>query len=131
MVDFVIEKIRSMASSATSNLEASSVLVLEQTFKKDISDTRNSKAIVLTERLEKICSDVTSYDPFVQSSNLKSPFGSQDRYDIVVVTVPDTTFLESETSLSKLVRPSGILVDLTGEVAQAQAVTSTLTYWRL
>jgi UDP-N-acetyl-D-glucosamine/UDP-N-acetyl-D-galactosamine dehydrogenase len=131
MVDLVVGKIESLSRSMASKSELTSVLVLGQTFKKDVSDVRNSKAIQLSSRLEEIYPDVASYDPLNDPEGNSDPFTGEAQFDIVIIAVPHTKFLQSSSSIVSLVNPHGILVDLGGDIEQVEMVPSTITYWKL
>lgn len=129
MVGFVLGKISSLAASSQIDPANSRVLVLGQTFKKDVADVRNSKAVELTKSLADVFSSVNSYDPFLLSPDDDGTFGANTKYDIVVVAVAHSEFLDSAFGVTELVREAGILVDLTGEIKVPHRFPSESVYW--
>jgi UDP-N-acetyl-D-mannosaminuronate dehydrogenase len=120
---------------------SSRVLVLGATFKKDIVDQRNSKALVLSELLASQFEDVHVHDPLIldeedqgqgsQYAMVGDPLESGVKYDLVVVAVAHSVFSTIQRQLDDLVLDDGVIMDLTGDFAPLQGETSQRAYWCL
>ena len=132
MVDRVVEKIQDLVGIRGRSPQDASVLILGQTFKSDVADFRNSKAIRLSNTLAKSFRSTTTYDPFgEESESNRDPLDSVSKFDVVVVAVGHSQFLQSIGAISDLVVPGGALVDLTGGVNSADVIDSDLIFWNL
>ena len=131
MVDFIVDKIELLATNAGKDPVASTVLVLGQTFKKDVSDHRNSKAIQLADRLTEHFAKVTVYDPYMPSLNSNNPFDRKSHFDVVVVAVPHTTFTKADVAVTDLIGSEGILIDLGGDFKESKNIPLGARYWSL
>jgi len=98
------------------------VLMMGITFKEDVPDIRNSKAIDIINRLKYHSHNVTVHDPIAHADDLKSEYGVdldpsalQRSYDLVIVAVPHRQYVALESShLEKLVSGDGLIADVKG-----------------
>ncbi len=113
----------SMAGYVAEQIDArldgpSSVLVLGLTFKENVPDLRNSKVVVLVERLSALGHNVSIYDPIVDASEALKQFGFEmlaepgGGYDCVVGAVAHQLF--ADLDIAKLVRKNGLIADIKG-----------------
>ncbi|NRA15631.1 MAG: nucleotide sugar dehydrogenase [Oceanospirillaceae bacterium] len=92
------------------------ILLMGLTFKEDCPDLRNSKAVLLAERLS-VCSNVHAMDPFVGESvsdkyEIVSDFSGAP-YDCVIISVLHSNFLSLDPNfIRELVLPQGKVFDL-------------------
>ena len=139
MPEYVAEKVESLALGRGSEPDSARVLVLGATFKKNVADTRNSKAIVLAELLAGRFGVVHVYDPYFDPEDglerrfevVGDPAGSGREYDLVVVAVGHSEFDVLEDQLPELLSPGGFVFDLTGTLAQNEKIASTTSVWSL
>jgi UDP-N-acetyl-D-mannosaminuronate dehydrogenase len=107
------------------------VLVLGQTFKSDVADFRNSKAVGLADNLAEKFKTVTTFDPFGgDGPGNENPIGSSKKYDAVVVAVGHSEFFEVRSAVVDLVAPGGVLIDLTGKIDSSDVANSSLQLWK-
>ncbi len=97
------------------------VLVMGATFKKDVSDIRNSKVVDLVREMESFGATVDVVDPYASSKEVEREYGFslQERpgtgYDAVVITIDHTEYKEmEEEDLAALLDEEGIVVDVKG-----------------
>lgn len=132
MVQQVSEKIQSLVKDSGSSVSESNVLVLGQTFKNDVADFRNSKVIGLTEKLSTLFGTTTSFDPFGETNDgNRNPIGDSRKYEVVVLAVAHSEFIDSVEEIITLVKPGGVLVDLSGKFDSGRVTKSELTFWAL
>ncbi len=65
MPNFVVERIASGLNENSKSLKGSQILILGVTYKKDVSDTRESPALEIITLLQKKGAEVSYHDPFV------------------------------------------------------------------
>lgn len=121
----------------------SALLQIGLTFKENVADLRNSKAIELAMELKRFKINVDVYDPlvgrFLQDGLLKKelPEGLEPlkelprdkRYDIVMVAVPHESVVAlGEADFARLLHPGGVLMDLKGKFYKK---IRTLRIWTL
>ena len=132
MAEFIAEKVRALAVLSSQDFSKSTVLVLGRTFKHDVADIRNSKAIRLAELIAESFGAVEVYDPVDPTyATTRDPFLDSNKYDVVVLAVPHKEFFVSGKSISELVRPGGTLIDVTGRLDSRDNITTEYRFWSL
>ncbi|MBT3995043.1 MAG: nucleotide sugar dehydrogenase [Chloroflexi bacterium] len=132
MVTQVVEKARELVTSDGNLPEKTDVLILGQTFKGDVADFRNSKAVRLTSEMTGVFGSVTTFDPYGEDNSLnRDPFGNDAKYGVVVLAVPHSHFVESVESVGELVSQGGVMIDLTGTIASSQMIDADVHFWKL
>ena len=130
MVEKVCQKICDMVAESGRLPNESRVLVLGQTFKSDVADFRNSKAVELAERLQEPFKAVTTYDPYEHGDRERqNPMGGSAKYDAVVLAVGHTEFVIPPGAIG-LVEPGGVFVDLTGNIDKARLDDLDINFWQ-
>lgn len=124
------------------------VLLLGITFKENVKDTRNSRAIEVARELEAAGVTVDVYDPAVGEEGVSrlglraiaDPFsktlGSGAKYDALVLAVPHTRLtsrpFEAFLQLASRSEAPGIIVDVKAALRDsAREFPSDLVYWTL
>jgi UDP-N-acetyl-D-galactosamine dehydrogenase len=129
----------SMAGYVAEQIDArldgpSSVLVLGLTFKENVPDLRNSKVVVLVERLSALGHNVSLYDPIADASEALKQFGFEmlaepgGGYDCVVGAVAHQPF--ADLDIAKLVRKNGLIADIKG-LWEGSTIPDGLRRWTL
>ena len=132
MVNRINRKIQELVSSIGKSPEETDVLVLGQTFKSDVADFRNSKALDLAGAVSNTFSSVTTFDPYGdKNADNEDPFDSSAKFDVVVLAVGHSHFIDSIHSIVELVSSDGVIVDLTGRIDSSKIVDSDLLFWKL
>jgi UDP-N-acetyl-D-galactosamine dehydrogenase len=131
MVDQISQKIQDLVDGTGRSTSEAGVLVLGQTFKSDVADFRNSKAVGLADNLAEKFKTVTTFDPFGgDGPGNENPIGSSKKYDAVVVAVGHSEFFEVRSAVVDLVAPGGVLIDLTGKIDSSDVANSSLQLWK-
>ncbi|WP_342822124.1 nucleotide sugar dehydrogenase [Candidatus Lucifugimonas marina] len=132
MVDRIDLKIQELVRSAGNSPDETDVLILGQTFKSDVADFRNSKAMNLTSAMSESFRSVATFDPFAGADDgNQDPFDCAAKFDVVVLAVGHAQFTKSISKVVDLVVAGGILVDLTGRVDRSRTADSDLLFWKL
>ncbi|MBT6707449.1 MAG: nucleotide sugar dehydrogenase [Chloroflexi bacterium] len=132
MVPMIVEKIQQLVSEAGQLPSEVDLLVLGQTFKGDVADFRNSKAVRLGDVLTGSFKSIARFDPYGEKSEAnRDPFGGDARFGAVVLAVPHSLFIESISAVRDLVMPDGVMVDLTGSIDSSQMTGSDVHFWKL
>ena len=99
--------------------KAGSVLVLGLTFKENVPDLRNSRAIDIVRRLSWLGHEVAISDPLAPREEVEREYGLRttaldgSRYDLVVGAVSHQEYRElGANQIAALVAPGGTLADL-------------------
>ena len=123
-------------------VRGASALVLGATFKENVSDMRNTRVADMVQELEGHGVNVSVYDPLVTASELqkyhmravKNPFGTKEKFDAVVLTVPHRMFLdmppEAYTALARNGGKPAVFVDIKGSLHGIRSGKD-LLYWSL
>ena len=132
MVNRINLKIQELVGSTGKSPLESDVLVLGQTFKSDVADFRNSKALDLTTAISNTFRSVDTFDPYRDdNAGNQDPFETSTKFDVVVLAVGHSRFMDSIQSIVDLVSTGGVLVDLSGRIDTSKFVDSDLSFWKL
>ena len=119
------------------------VLVLGITFKENVSDIRNSRAIDVVRELKEYGMNVVVCDPYANAHEVKEEFGiglslyrKGIRCDAVVIAVDHAEFKKTLTPAVlaghlKGLRGRGVVVDVKGILDPQELKRRGLLYWRL
>ena len=102
------------------------VLVLGVTFKEDCPDMRNTRVVDVIEELKSYGCRVDVFDPWVDPNEnkkhyrhgiIEDPFGSDKRYDAIVVAVAHRQFKALKTEdYARISTPDPVVIDVKGIV---------------
>jgi len=138
MPSYVVHSLFQYLISEQINLKKLRVTILGATFKENISDIRNSKAIEIVNQLQDIGINVQVYDPYVSNEQLASSkvklFSWEQLIpaDVIIIAVAHNQFKLLTTqewqSLCKL--DKGLIMDLKNIIPQNK-FKNQLDIWRL
>ena len=129
MAEFSAGRIDEWLSEILPQGKKAKVLVLGLTFKENVRDLRNTKAVDLINTLKKQGHDVDVHDAMADPEEVEKIFGlkllgrlAKNRtYDCIVGAVPHAVYIAfSGNTLTSLVRPGGLVIDLKGMWRQAR-----------
>ena len=129
MAGFVAGRIDDWLRETLTESESARILVLGLTFKENVPDLRNTKAIDMIKALRDLGHDVDVHDAMVDADEAENLYGVmlQGRlektrsYDCVVGAVSHAVYIAfSGNTLTSLVKPGGLIVDLKGMWRHAQ-----------
>ncbi|HEX6217865.1 MAG TPA: nucleotide sugar dehydrogenase [Sphingomicrobium sp.] len=117
--------------------KAGSVLVLGMTFKENVPDIRNSRAIDLVRRLQWLGHKVEVADPYADPDELEGEYDilpiepDGQSFDLVIGAVAHRTYRDlSADRLAGLLNTGGTIADLKG-MWRDQAAAAAVDYWTL
>ena len=129
MADFTAGRINEWLQEAFPDNEGCRVLVLGLTFKENVPDLRNTKVVDMVNALKSLGHEVDVHDAMADTEEAERFFGIKlmDRlekakaYDCVIGAVPHAVYIAfSANTLTSLVKPGGLIVDLKGMWRHAQ-----------
>ena len=95
------------------------VLVLGITFKENCPDVRNTRVVDVIQNLKEFETEVTVFDPWANSSEVKREYGidifnkiPNEKFDAIVLAVAHREFLSID--FSKFLNENGIIYDVKG-----------------
>lgn len=119
---------------------SANALVLGLTFKEDVRDPRNAKALAVVSELEKAGVSVCTSDPLItppprlEERFIADPFDGRQTFDLVILAVPHTqyTAVPTPSFIGLLTDPKrGALMDLRGVLDAAAVRDAGAAYWTL
>lgn len=119
VANFVAQKVVKHLIDRNHRVAKAKTLVLGVTFKENCPDVRNSGAVNIVEELKEFGCDVSVYDPWANSEEVKHEYGFEliskeevdsTSYDAVVLAVSHTEFLEYD--LSKITHKHSVIYDI-------------------
>jgi len=121
--------------AAGKNPNHSRVLVMGITFKENVTDIRNSKVVDVIKEMADFGVSIDIVDPGANNDEVKKEYGLEmvkepkGKYDAVILAVSHKEYLKhNEQSLSPLLNPEGIIVDVKGILRNK---IKNHTYWSL
>jgi len=123
MAEFTAGRINEWMAEILPDGEPGRVLVLGLTFKENVPDLRNTKVVDLINALKNFGHDVDVHDAMADADEAERFFGlkllesleKKRTYDCVVGVVPHAVYIAfSGNTLTSLVKPGGLIVDLKG-----------------
>lgn len=137
MSDYIIESFIHLVISKQLNLHKLRITVLGITFKENISDIRNSKALEIVSKLQQLGLDIQVHDPHVSSNQLKGNiplkrWNELNRADVILLAVAHQTYKDlSKENWQSLCHPEkGIVMDLKNMIPE-NTFNNNITTWRL
>jgi UDP-N-acetyl-D-galactosamine dehydrogenase len=123
MAKFAADRIHQWLAPVVGDGKGAKVLVLGLTFKENVPDLRNTKAVDMIEALRAKGHQVDVHDAMADPEEAELYYGIRllprlektRAYDCVVGVVPHAVYIAfSGNTITSLVRPGGIVVDLKG-----------------
>ncbi len=114
----------------------SKILLLGLSFKEDVGDIRNSKSIVLVQKIKNKNFTIDCYDPRVHQQELKKEYNivmkkPKGKYDCVILAVAHKEFVRmSKQEILKLIRDDTFIIDIKG-VWNKKISNKSYNYWCL
>lgn len=138
MVDYVAGKLNgemlrriNETTSRSKTRATGSILILGLTFKENVPDLRNSKVILLAEKLKSFGFLVDAHEPLIESSQVESLTGIvplkhiDSKYDCILLAVPHRLILSRlESYISDNLGENGFIFDLKGVCQDRENVVS-------
>jgi UDP-N-acetyl-D-galactosamine dehydrogenase len=131
----VAKKIVTTLIKSGNDISKSRVLILGVTFKENVEDIRNSKVADLIKELQSYSLKIDAVDPYASFKEFKHEynleFNSEIKglYDVVILAVPHSDYLNKEISyFENLISDQGLFVDLK---ALYRKYTHKKAYWTL
>jgi len=116
---FVASEVIKLLVKNNVEIKKAKVLVLGITFKENCPDVRNTKVIDVIKNLQDFGSEVTVYDPWANSLEVKSEYHietvremPQNKFDGIVLAVAHREFLTID--FEKHLKNNGIIYDVKG-----------------
>ncbi|SEW43518.1 UDP-N-acetyl-D-galactosamine dehydrogenase [Cognatiyoonia koreensis] len=109
--------------------------VFGMTFKENVPDARNSKAVEVVQRLRAFGFDPMVHDPVCSKRDAAAVDialcnkAEMRRLDVLILTTPHDAYAKESNFLDRL-KPGGALIDVRGVFAK-EAATRGLRYWSL
>ena len=117
MGDFVASEVVKLMIKKDVKVKDSNVLILGVTFKENCPDVRNTKVVDVISALKSFGMNLTIYDPWVDSEELKREYNLEStktlpdsKFDAIVLTVAHNEF--KELDFSKLKKGNSIIYDV-------------------
>lgn len=113
------------------------MLMLGATFKNDVVDIRNNKAIALAEHLGTRFGRVDVYDPHVNGihgsghGQIDSPFSGGGDYTVVIFAVAHSEFTGLTRKVDDMVSLAGVVIDVVSMLNRERTTDSGALIWTL
>ena len=119
MGEYVVSSIVKKMIDNAQPISGARALVLGLSFKENCPDIRNTRAVDIVEELKSYHMDVDVYDPWVSSVEAENEYGlslieepQAGSYDVIVLAVAHTEFVEKGASLRLLGKQKHLLYDV-------------------
>ena len=135
MPEYIVKTLLEQITIQKKNIKDLAITVLGVTFKQNIPDIRNSKAIEIVERLKELDLNVQVCDPHVDPDHFKGELKDLhqlEKSDVLILSVPHKFFtsLPVSTFQSLLKEGSGIIIDIKSALNKDE-LGENITLWNL
>jgi len=122
---FVASQVVKLMIKNDLKIKGSKILNLGITFKENCPDIRNSKAIDVITNLEDYGAQVTVYDPWANTDEVRKEYNldcitklreESEKYDAIILTVSHQEFLTID--LGKYLKEGGVIYDVKGVLSK-------------
>ncbi|MBT9138439.1 MAG: UDP-N-acetyl-D-glucosamine 6-dehydrogenase [Syntrophomonadaceae bacterium] len=140
---YVAQETVKLLIQADKAVRGAKILVLGVTFKENVGDIRNSRAIELVQEMESYGIDVRVYDPLASTEQLEQlvlktvgdPFKAKGKYDAIVLAVAHRVFQKKELkAYLQLLQNNGgssVIIDVKGILPWKVEENPGILYWSL
>lgn len=127
---YIVESLLKLIVSRGFNPKTMRITILGVAFKENITDTRNSKALEIVDRLKQLDLTIQVHDPHVTCEQIPmlQPFDHLKKAEIVILAVPHDAY--DGKRLATLLKDRGVLMDIK-DVIPATALPENITKWTL
>ena len=135
MVDHVVDQVLRIAIETGHAVGTARIGVFGISFKEDVPDLRNSKAVGLIKRLNEFGLSPLINDPHCSADDARlegltlSPLEDMTQLDLMIVACPHRVYRQ-QTGFLKRLRPNGGLIDVKGAFAN-HSDAKKRAYWSL
>lgn len=119
MGQYVASEIIKLMVQNDLRIKNANILTLGITFKENCPDVRNTKAVDVINQLKSYGTNVTIYDPWADTKEVKHEYNLETtkqiptgKFDAIVLTVAHKEFLNID--LKSLLKPNGVIYDVKG-----------------
>ncbi len=119
MGDYVGAEVIKLMIKKDIRIKGANILVLGITFKENCPDVRNTKSVDVIASLEEYGTNVTVFDPWANSEEVKHEYGLKSitevpnsKFDAIVLTVAHKEFLN--INLKDYLKDNGVIYDVKG-----------------
>ncbi len=135
MPEYIVKTMLEQITIQKKNLKDFTITVLGVTFKQNLPDTRNSKALEIVEKLKNLDLHVQVCDPHVDHNHFKDELKDLhqlEKSDVLILAVPHKFFtsLPVSTFQSLLKDGKGIIMDIKGALTKDE-LGEDITLWNL
>ena len=135
MPEYIVKTMLEQITIQKKNLKDFTITVLGVTFKQNLPDTRNSKALEIVEKLKNLDLHVQVCDPHVDHNHFEDELKDLhqlEKSDVLILAVPHKLFtsLPVGTFQSLLKDGKGIIMDIKGALTKDE-LGEDITLWNL
>ncbi|GAA3910704.1 nucleotide sugar dehydrogenase [Litoribacillus peritrichatus] len=121
IISFISNKVIELCLSKNVDLRNARCLFYGAAFKEDCNDVRNSKALELADKINRLGIDVDIFDPLIDQEDFKSEASSklnylveiEALYDIIILAVPHARFKDMDSKDIKVnLKEESVFIDL-------------------
>lgn len=134
-VNFIAETVSSKIIANYIKCKNLKVAILGLSYKKNVTDIRNSLSFNLAEKLEKIGFEVVCYDPIAilkehEKQVKRLEWEQLPQQQAIIITVDHNEFRElGLTEITKKLTPNGMLFDIPGTFYHYELPRKDIEYW--
>lgn len=137
MPEFIVQQVMESIISRKLNLRKTRIHLIGVTFKENVGDMRNSKALEILEQLKDLGIEVKVCDPHANQQTMREQYNSEvkreirelPKADIAIIAVPHDKLNFRE--LPKALKKHAIIFDLKSVLSESNNQLNGRTIWKL
>lgn len=138
MAKFVVDEVESKLSLEAKKFSESQVSMFGITFKENMPDSRNSKAVDIFKELKSRGAQVQVYDPLAYEDEVEHEYNlkltkkdSLVLADILFLVVAHNNFKDDLSDVKRFLKPGGLVVDVKNILDKNKVISEGFNYWTL
>lgn len=138
MAKFVVDEVERKLNKENKTLNSLQVSLFGITFKENVPDSRNSKAVDILKELKNRGAQVQVYDPLAYEDEVQHEYNLKlskkedlGLADILFVVVAHDNFKDDLKDINKFLKPGGLVVDIKNILNKGEIISQGFNYWTL
>ncbi len=138
MAKFVVDEVERKLNKENKTLNSLQVSLFGITFKENVPDSRNSKAVDILKELKNRGAQVQVYDPLAYEDEVQHEYNLKlskkedlGLADILFVVVAHDNFKDDLKDINNFLKPGGLVVDIKNILNKGEIISQGFNYWTL
>lgn len=138
MAKFIVDEVERKLNKENKTLNSLQASMFGITFKENVPDSRNSKAVDILKELKNRGAQVQVYDPLAYEDEVQHEYNLKlskkedlELVDILFIVVAHDNFKDDLKDVNHFLKPGGLVVDIKNILNKGEIISQGFNYWTL